>query len=253
MANEKAQEKTVMGMESLMSNAKKVLLTGDMIKDFTCIDLGGLCIDSCIQSVEYNEFLLCLGMDFYEHLKNCIKDKPKSALCYDDDTPYVVGDIFVYEGHYYETVQDGQSISPLNTTYYTPITLFDSVCLNVLFCNFMGEYIAWSVMIDALPLIRTKLGAKGLHQINTSSKITADIKDYRIAQKSLMKNRQRAFENMDNFITRVTKVDDYNGCYDLYKPLGIGCCCECGCVSCGCDDDDCFDSNDEHYQTFEYG
>lgn len=246
------EKKTVTGMESLMNNAKITLLTNEQIKGFTCIDIS-VCDPSCINRIEYNEFLHCLGLDFYDFLKSCLNPMDND-VCYEADTTYNEGDVVNYEGKFYTATKDGVlNRLPVDSRCWKPTSMFSKRCLDILWCNFMGEYISWQIVYDRLPFMYRSMDKGVLTKMLSQSKIGVEIEDLHTMMKAVLKAKETAFENMHSWMERASKLPDYDGCYDLYKGLSsCSCCGDCGCVCCICDDD-CLEANQQFFNGFIVG
>jgi hypothetical protein len=230
----------------------KTLLTPKEIVRFTRIaDTFPLCDLQTIFKIEIKEFRECLGVDFYEYLKvNVVKYDYTS---YEKNKTYNIGEYVVHNGIIYQAIVQTSSI-PTTITDWTLAPKFNSECLEYLWCNYLGELLAWSVLKNRLPYISTKIEGKGLLKKFDDYSRPAEYEDLKILNYSIDRDIAITFENLDAYI----KANP--NCYLLYKNLDKHACCGCGCikkeythlylngmlycedaayVTCNCDNDNC--------------
>lgn len=229
-----------------MAKSMNKLLSAHEVSSFLEFDMS-ICTDAQIFKHVYNEFLLCLGVGFRLHLLNNLADYADHTR-YDNDAAYAVDDVVTYKGKLYINIEASTSVLPTVRTNWAGAPKFTEPCLEELWCNFLGPYLAWVVFRSRLPFLWRRIGAHGLTKLNKSELTSVDYKDYATLLQALMRECEISFENLDHFIKLSSKQSDYGGCYDTYKGLSSGSCSSCNDVTCGgCEGDDCYEANQSGY------
>ena len=195
-----------------------------------------------ISMVEYHEFRTCLGIAFYEELKEAKIDY-SDAVQYANGTAYNVDDVVSYEGILYKNIKASTGKIPKDDEYWILAPKFNKECFEELWCNYLAEYLSWRVIFDRIPFISTQIKAEGLVKIFGNTFQAAGSKDFETISKAILRSAERTWGNMNHFI----KHHNDDGCFDLYKEIAVGCCSECGELNEECDCDDCEDSQSDGY------
>jgi len=197
-----------------------------------------------IFDIEYCEFNQCLGSAFYDKLLADLVEY--NCVVYDNTATYAIGDTVFSDGIIRRAIQATSGNPPSNKDYWENAPKFTTECLEKLWCDFLGPYLAWTVVNDQLPHINVKIAAAGLVKITGNGIETASKADYQSIQQSVLAKRERAFYNLDHYM----KNNNGDGCFDEYKGIAANCCSDCGCLEddCDCDcQDDCFDEKSDGY------
>jgi len=203
-----------------------------------------------IKAIEFENLLECLGQKMYEAIMDDLVDY-SAVILYSNTTAYVVGNIVCFDGLFYTNISDVTGTAPPNKTFWVLSPKFGTACYETLFCQFLGEWIAWLVVQERIPFWFRQFQPEGLVKKMGKTFEGVDVQDFRVVQKAVYRNVERAFENIDNYI----KLNFDNTCYVDYKPLGVsGCCNTCGCnlALCSCDDD-CNDDYESAGYTYQVG
>lgn len=203
------------------------------------------CRIGSIFSTEYAEFVKCLGSAFYEHIKNCLA--VYDCVPFDNTKAYEIGDVVAWNGVLKIAIKGGVGNLPDSREYWETAPRFkaDCECLEVIWCNFLGEYLAWAVVRDNLAFMFRNFSPQGIVKALGAKFEAVDLKDFHTIQAAVSREKEKAFINLDHYMQNNNK----DGCFDLYKGIAKGCCGDCGCVPdvCGCEDNDCVETNESDY------
>lgn len=167
-----------------------------------------------IFGIEYFEFTNKLGYDFYLKLISELVDY-SSVADYDSTSNYTTGDFVKYSGIFYEAIDDSTGKSPNNTLYWKFAPRFATECYEILWCNFLGEYLSWCVVLDRLPLLANQIHQNGVVKLMSAVFEAADNKDFHVAMKSVSSKKDRCLFNLDNWM----RTNNDEKCFDLYIGL----------------------------------
>lgn len=215
-------------------NRMKSILEEWEILEFTGLpDTFPKCRISSIFSTEYSEFTKCLGADFYKKVKECLINY--DCTNYDNEKAYVKDDTVAWNGVIKIALQDTTGNIPDHSTYWGLAPKFSCKCIEMIWCTFLGEFIAWSVVRMNLPFMFRQFGANGLVKKLGPKFEGVDIKDFHTMQAAVMREIEQSFSNLDHYMTN----NNEDGCFDDYKGNQKGCGCHCGCEDpkCNCEED----------------
>lgn len=192
------------------------------------------CRISSIMATEFAEMNKCIGQAFYDKMKACVAKYDCEK--YDNEKTYSENDTVVWNGVIKIALKENTGVIPDDVNGWGDAPKFkpECKCIETLWCNFLGPFIAWSVVRMNLPFMFRQFSANGIIKAIGSKFEAADIKDFHTVQAAVSREVEQSFLNLDMFI----KANNQDGCYDLYKGIAKGCCGECGCLDevCGCEE-----------------
>lgn len=215
-----------MAQKTILQPSDVVLFT-NVQKDFPKCEIKS------IFSMEYCEFTQCLGSAFQTRLFEDLV--VYDCQYYDNAQAYSIGDTVFYEGVVRIAIQAGTGNLPSNHEFWENAVRFATPCLETLWCNFLGPYLAWSMVLIQLPFVHLKIGPAGLVKILGPNIQPGSTSDYRAVQAAILANKETAFLNLDHYM----RNNNSDGCFDDYKGNAVTCCGDCGYLT-----DDCTCSND---------
>ena len=224
----------------------QIMLPSEVVEFASITKEFPLCTIKTIRSIEFSNLLECLGQTLYDLITADLVDYSAVNL-YDNTTAYVVGNVVCFKGLFYTNILNVTGTAPPNKTYWVLSPKFTTPCYETLYCQFLGEWVAWMIVLERMPFWFRQFKAEGLVKLMGKGFEAADLKDFQTVQAAVFRNVERSFENMDNYI----KLNSTNTCFTSYKPLGnSGCCTSCGCTLglCVCSED----CNDD-YENSGYG
>lgn len=203
-------------MQQTLLQASEIIKFVSIASTFPPCDLKN------IVKIEIKEFRDCLGSEFYKYLKSNLVDY-SAAVNFESSTTYNEGDVVIYKGFLYKALEATNEI-PVNCEKWVLAPKFNSDCLELLWCDYLGEYLSWCILKNRLPYIVIKIDGLGAQKNFSNNSKPADDKDIQHLARSIDRDISIAFENMDSFIK------ENPSCYLLYKGLDEHACKKCGCV-----------------------
>lgn len=167
-----------------------------------------------IKQMVKHEFRTCLGYPFYEYLMSHLIDYECNK--YQRNTTYQIGNVVVFDSTYKIATEETTAL-PSDIRYWENAPKFDKKCLEILWCEYLGEYLSWSALIPQLPFLVTKIKHGTVVQLHGEGFSSASKDGLARLERSSKQMRAITYSNMDAFI----KENNEEGCYDLYK--GITC------------------------------
>lgn len=191
-----------------------------------------LCAFNLIFQIEYKEFRKCLGISFYEELKEDLITHVYTT--FKSGTNYTVGQKVTFQGVIYEAI-NATTQAPIYATDWKEVKKFNKECFNKLWCNFLATYLAWRVLREHQPYLESLIGEeKGKAQYD----------------REIVAIDNSANNTLNNLVFWV-KSKNTEGCFDKMKSIANTCCGGCGCevAECSCD---CTDSIGYHHKYAMY-
>lgn len=222
---------------------KTILQLADLPK-FLPIDGNiNICDIHQLKRIELKEFKDCLGTAFYNHLLTCLADYTKAKKWVEDEA-VVVGDVRVYKDCPYIAIADSDGVIPSNIECWKKAGVFKEKCsgvgctdcnYNEFYCDYLGVFLALSLMKQRLPYIRNKITSDGVVKIKTDDYEAVSSASYESLRIQINSDISLTYNLMVDYM----KMNNSTGCYNLFKGIAVGCCGDCGCSepSCVCEDD----------------
>lgn len=190
---------------------QKTILTPRELIDFASLDNEfPPCDLKRIRQVEIKVFRDCLGTTLYNEMKASLNEYPCEN--YNPSETYSTGRVVVYKGVFYEALEQTQSI-PVNKSYWKKAPKFDKPCLEELWCEFLGEFLAYSVLIPNMPLLLAKIKNGTIVKIFGKDYQAGSKNDMIMLVDALKDFRDLTFENLVAFV----RDNNDDGCYDNFK------------------------------------
>ena len=166
-----------------------------------------------IVDIEEELFTKCFGWTFYEALlQNKIVYVPSGTetgeqvgyVNYNRITPYMTGDVVMFEGKLYNVLQDTDGTQALqNTSYFSKAKKFTSVTNEFLWQRYLGRLIAFSVTNTSIMYRLIKDTAKGLvKQYDEGTSRPATLNEALALKQEAGFDVERTRKNMEAYIAR---------------------------------------------------
>jgi hypothetical protein len=180
--------------------------------------------------IEYSEGLKTLGQLWVEMVEAQV-DYSAARQYIDRSEGYAAGQVVIYRGTY-RVAATTTTDDPSNATVWKEAPKFVGECAEVyadLYCNFVGPYLAYTVLAERFPYLVTQLGDQG---------VTYGGRNYNIQDKALMDSLLRAVYRDKSKVKTV--LDHYlnstdSKCIQSYPGLGSSdrsCTCSGQCSKC---------------------
>lgn len=226
-----------------MNKMLKGIITETEVVYHSGIDLDfQVCDLRTAHNVERFEFRECLGKEFYKTLQSALasyenitwkaKDEAGDIIEYEKDA------VVVYNGIFKKALETTSAI-PSDKSKWVNAPKFDDskYCGQIyeqLWCDYLAEFIALSVVKAELPRFATRISKDGLIKLFGQNFQAADSKEVDRIAGWIDKKIAIVFSNMDDWL----KDNNINGCFDNYKGIANTCCGDCGysIENCDCDD-----------------
>jgi hypothetical protein len=178
-----------------------------------------------IFSLEYHVFQKYLGKDFYTDLKAQLQDY-STAPEYQAGTTYPLGTTVKYKGKYYTSLEATDSL-PTNITSWSLATRFDTskdcgAKYELFFCDFLGPYLATTLLQNKLPYIWTQIHDSGVLQYQGASYSTSDSEEYTRLKNAVSADIRIRWENIEYYLAAFE--DDT--CFNNFLPFTKNTNCE---------------------------
>lgn len=174
-----------------------------------------------IFNIEYSEFRSRLGLELYEDLKAALVDY-STATEYTGASTTVNG-IVRFQGVYYKA-KSTTTERPDNATYWLIAPKFEGDCTAVyetLFCDFLAEYLALSVLMIQLPFVADSVHTEGVLEYAGQDYKSANQDGITRLQHAIKSKRELVFNNMNAYL-----IASDSTCFDNYLGnLETGCGC----------------------------
>lgn len=216
-----------------------------LITEYEIITKSGIDLDFPVcelrvaSLIEVNEFNGCLGKEFYKILKSCLSDYNCKIWCPKNENnetiQYELGEVVKYKGVLYVSIKSENEAIPSDREWWGFAPKFNtakkcSAAYEELWCEYLCEYLALSIVKIRLPFIRTKVSKDGIISVHGSDFQAADKHSYQELCNAVDNMIAIVFGVMDDWMKSVNSNDgDYAGCFDNYKGIAISCCGDCGC------------------------
>lgn len=192
-------------MGKSLTTPNDIVIFAGLPKDFPKCDLNR------IRTVERKVFRDCIGNTLYNELLDSLADY-SDAVQYKANETYTQGKNAVYNGVVYTALQDTDE-PPTKKQYWEKAPRFDRECLETLWCEALGEYLAYSVLIPNLPLLLVQIRNGTMVRVAGKDMVVGDHKDLLAAISALEFFRDMAWDNLAAFV----EDNNTDGCYDGFK------------------------------------
>lgn len=190
-----------------------------------------ICELRTIKQMEFNEFMLCLGLDFYADLADAQADY-STAIEYNNATAYIVNDVVIYNSLYYKSLEAQTGVIPSTKNKWVLADKFTDADLEYLWCEFLGPYIAQVILNNRLPYIWRSITPQGLVKLKGGEYEHTSREGLSVMQKAVLKDKEITYENLEAYILLCAKEDTYGGAFDNFTAL-LDDCDECSTGTCG--------------------
>lgn len=187
------------------------LLTGEDIKHFCGLDdkFGAFEVRT-IRSVEMYFFRKHLSITTYNLLLNCLVDY-SAVTEWNNTTSYTVGSLCKRTGIVYKCLEAHTDKRPPNN-YWELAPKFAgnqvenawSECVDKIWCEGLGETLAWAVLMARLPFINNKIQSEGVGTTVNDRFVKADLDEFKVVQGAAKTAYETALFNLQSFITENT-------------------------------------------------
>jgi len=165
--------------------------------------------------IEFREARNCLGVDFWNDIKAALADH-SAEPAYESGTTYNAGDIVKFEGIYYEATTTTTAI-PTVASDWEEAPKFTGACAEKyddFYCDFLGPYLAFTVLSVRLPYLRNVATDIGVIQYEGNRYEPAEMKEYRSLQHAIDRDREIAWKNM---VYELEENQKEETCFANYK------------------------------------
>lgn len=195
-------------MNKSITRASDLILFGALPSDFPKCDLSNA------YQIELQILRKCLGIKFEKELRENLKEydcKPfKSGETYNE------GDVVAYNGIFYIALKETQSI-PSDIACWEKAPKFCKPCLEELWCNYLGTFLSYAILVIQFPLLVTKFKMGTVVRLNGQG-FEASSKADRQEMINFFKNmRDITLENLIAYVKEVNTEGEYAGCFDNIK------------------------------------
>lgn len=200
---------------------KTILQPNDVIHYTGISEHFPTCDLRTIMQIEYAEFRTCLGLGFYETLKNDLVNY--NAAEFDPNTTYSEGSTVQWYGIVYKALQESTQFTPDNTEYWELAPKFNQSYYQDLWCMFLAPFLSWQLIRSRLPFIWRQVKAEGIVKIFGNTFESAGIKEFQVLHAAVAKEADMTFDNMDSYMKSASHTY-----FNTYIKIGKACCGECG-------------------------
>lgn len=175
-----------------------------------------------IYTIEYYQARTCLGFDFWGDLTGALADYSSAAEWSQQE--YSQDAIVLYQKVYYQASQITEAQPPTKPDWAVA-PKFTGDCAatyDALFCDFLGPFLAKTVLFNRLPFIRNQVDGLGVLEYNGSEYETGEEEDYQRLKSAIKRDAAMAWGNFVHHMSQQAQKD--NDCLANYM---------------GYDDDDC--------------
>lgn len=191
-------------------------------------EIGGLtgfqdvppCDLANIRLIERKAFMDCLGIDFYNYLLSQLANYDP-CIHYNANDSYDSGHVVYYEGTFYEATLTNSNL-PTDSRFWKLAPKFSNECLNDLWCNYLGVYLAWLVIENRLPYLLVRVAAMGAVKGSSQYSEAAERADVNMLHGAVERDCKTALDCLHN------ELMSDKECYALYKEKNKAACGECG-------------------------
>lgn len=194
-------------MRRTITTPSDIIHFASLDKDFPKCDLGR------IRTVELTVFRKCVGEELYETLRNHLVDYSNVEMhvhgtTYEENAVVIYGnDNIIY------TANEQTSEPPSNSLHWSKAPRFDKECLERLWCDVLGEYMAYSVLIPNAPLLLSKFKNGTIVRIAGRDIVSGNKQDLDIVIRALRNFRDMAWDNLVHYVLK----NNEDGCYDGFR------------------------------------
>lgn len=186
-----------------------------------------VCTIKDIAQVERNEFLGCLGIEFYEVLLADVVDYEAQGV---DEwvagTSYTAGDVVKWRGKYYTCTLTGTNTEPLNGDWELS-DKFTTDEYNALWCDAqLGRYLATLVAKNKAVKQAIQFEDKGMVRRSGTNFDPATMSEVKQWVTAVDQDIAQMYKYLDWYLTNTEY--NTNNAFDLYPPNADSTGCDCG-------------------------
>ena len=187
-----------------------------------------------LYNIEQEQRRKCLG-GLYNDMVAALADY-STAVNYVSGTTYNEGDVVAFTTNlqrlYYVALVTTTAL-PTVATDWELAPRFTGNCAETfegVFCDYIGPYLAHTVVGNRMPYIYTKLTDVGVTQYQDANHAWADDKQYTRLQNAVFRDRDTVWKNFEEWMGEDAQKE--NDCLKNWKGYETKCGCKCGGVGC---------------------